>query len=133
MKLLIVEDSKLVGERLHAYFAAALPALEIAVAEGAVTALARFREQQPDIVILDIQLPDGNGVEVLKSIRRERPPTRMLMFSNHVFCRRQCAAAGADGFFDKASDFEALAMAVKTLANAATHDTEKPSCPTGPR
>lgn len=115
MKLLIVEDSRLVRERLTSIFVA-LPALEVATASDAVSAIASFREWLPDLAILDIELPGGNGVDVLKTIKRERPVTRVLMFSNHVACQQLCQTAGAEGFFDKASDFEALVTIVKTLA-----------------
>ena len=134
MKLLIVEDSRLVRERLAAVFAA-VPTLEIAAAADAASAVARFREWRPDLAILDIQLPDGNGIDVLKTIKRERPATLVLMFSNHVPCQRQCRKEGADWFFDKASDFEALARTVKTLAegtSTGTSITGEPSCQTGP-
>lgn len=128
MKLLIVEDSKLVSQRLKSYFAT-LPALEIVVADDAAAAVARFREWRPDVMILDIGLPDGNGIAVLKTIKREQPATRVLMFSNHAFCRDSCLAAGADDFFDKAAEFEALAMRVNVIA--ATLDAGESSCPAG--
>lgn len=115
MKLLIVEDSEPVSTRLRALLAS-VPALEIVVAGTLASADDTFRQQQSEVVILDIQLPDGNGIDLLKAIKRERPTTRVLMFSNHVACHRRCRAAGADGFFDKASDFEALTEAVHTLA-----------------
>jgi DNA-binding NarL/FixJ family response regulator len=115
MKLLIVEDSHLLRGRLAAFFAD-FPALEVAAAATTVLGVARFREWLPDIAILDIQLPDGSGIDVLKTIKRERPSTRVLMFSNHVTCQRQCQTEGADWFFDKASDFEALAATVRALA-----------------
>lgn len=114
-KLLIVEDSQLVGERLATVFSA-LPALEVTLAASIGMAAARFAEQQPDIVILDIQLPDGNGMELLDRIKRRHPWTTVLMFSNHPDLGRQCRAAGADGFFDKATDFEMLVATVTTLA-----------------
>lgn len=132
MKLLIVEDSPLVRERLAAFFVA-VPALEIAAAADVASAVASFREWRPDLAILDIQLPDGNGIDVLKTIKRERPATRVLIFSNHIACRRQCRKEGAEWFFDKARDFEALASIVTTLAKeTSTSTTGEPPCPTGP-
>lgn len=120
MKLLIVEDSQLVRARLAGFFAD-VPALEVAAAATAASAVARFREWLPDIAILDIQLPDGSGIDVLKIIKREQPATRVLMFSNHVSCQGQCQTEGADWFFDKASGFEALATTVRTLAQEKSH------------
>lgn len=131
MKLLIVEDSTLVSRRLAAYFAT-LPQLEVAVAANAAAAIARFRAWRPDAAILDIGLPDGNGIALLKVFKRERPATRVLMFSNHAYCRASCLGAGADGFFDKADEFEALATSVETLSAATpVCSTGAEPCPTG--
>lgn len=127
MKLLIVEDSSLVRERLADFFAS-VPALEVVTASDAASAIARFRKWLPDLAILDILLPGGNGIDVLKTIKRERPATRVLMFSNHVAYQQRCKAEGADCFFDKAIDFDALALTVRTLAKKTpTGDAREPS------
>lgn len=129
MKLLIVEDSLLVRERLTAFFAK-VPTLEIEAAANAADAFAHFRTWRPDVAILDIGLPDGNGLHVLRTVKHELPATRILMFSSHDSCRESCRAAGADGFFDKADDFDSLAEAVGLLA--AAHQAGDPSWATGP-
>lgn len=117
MKLLIVEDSSLVSLRLQRAFGK-VPALETEVADRLELALARFRALQPELVILDIELPDGNGIDLLQTIKRERPSTRVLMFSNHDFLRQHCKTRGADDFFDKSAEFEALVSTVRSLAAA---------------
>jgi two-component system OmpR family response regulator len=115
MKLLIVEDSNLVSTRLQLAFAA-LAGLETEVVDRLGAARERFRAAQPELVILDIELPDGNGLDLLQTIKRERPATRVLMFSNHDFCRGHCQRLGADYFFDKSVEFEELALTVQSLA-----------------
>lgn len=115
MKLLIVEDSSLVSTRLQLAFGK-IPALGIEIADRLGLALERFRALQPELVILDIELPDGNGLDLLRTIKRERPATRVLMFSNHDFVRQRCKLEGADYFFDKSGAFEALAATVQSLA-----------------
>lgn len=115
MKLLIVEDSRPVGERLLTAFAA-VPVIDAILAANFAGAAAEFRATAPDLVILDIRLPDGNGIDLLRAIKAARPTTRVLMFSNHPACARICRAAGADGFFDKADDFDALVATVRGLA-----------------
>lgn len=114
MKLLIVEDSKLVSSRLQLAFGK-IAALETEIADRLGLALERFRTLQPEIVILDIELPDGNGLDLLQTIKRERPATRVLMFSNHDFFRQRCTIQGADYFFDKSWEFEALTSTVQSL------------------
>lgn len=117
MKLLIVEDSPQVSERLQAAFAP-LAGVATRVAASAAAALAEFRSAPPAVVILDLQLPDGDGLAVLRTIKAERPATRVLIFSGHVAWRQRCQAAGAERFFDKASDFDDLLEAVRRLAAA---------------
>ncbi|BAL26471.1 PleD family two-component system response regulator [Azoarcus sp. KH32C] len=117
MKLLIVEDSKPVSKRLQHAFGR-LPALETEIADTLRQALERFRLCQPQLVLLDIELPDGNGIELLQTIKRERPATWVLMFSNHEIYRQRCKAEGADYFFDKSGEFEVLACIVQSLAEA---------------
>jgi DNA-binding NarL/FixJ family response regulator len=121
MKLMIVEDSTPLRERLGRFFGA-VPALDVETAADVASAMGRLQGAAVDVVILDIGLPDGNGIDVLKCIKRTAPATRVLMYTHHAFCRAVCLAAGADGFFDKAGDFEALAAAVAALAGI--HDTE---------
>lgn len=114
MMLLIVEDSPLVSRRLQLAFGR-LPALETEVTDHLALALERFRALQPELVVLDIELPDGNGLDLLHTIKRERPATQVLMFSNHEFYRQRCTAEGADYFFDKSGEFEALTSTVQSL------------------
>lgn len=118
MKLLIVEDSRLIGERLCAAFAD-LPAIETSVVDGVAAGLARFSAWQPDLAIVDAELPDGSGIEVLRAFKRERPTMRVLMFSNYPVFRRRSEHFGADAFFDKSHEFEALIWSVRMLAGEA--------------
>jgi two-component system, OmpR family, response regulator len=117
MKLLIVEDSKPVSTRLQRAFGK-LAALETEIADTFGQGLERFRASHPQLVLLDIELPDGNGLDLLQTIKRERPGTRVLMFSNHDIYRQRCEAEGADYFFDKSDEFEVLACTVQSLAEA---------------
>lgn len=115
MRLLIVEDSPLISSRLLRAFCR-LPALDSEIADRLGLALERFRLLQPELVILDFELPDGNGLDLLQTIKRERPATRVLMFSNHDFFRQRCTSRGADYFFDKSGEFDALTATVYSLA-----------------
>lgn len=115
MKLLIVEDSNPVSVRLKRAFGG-IAALDIVFADRIALALERFHTLQPELVILDIDLPDGNGMDLLQTIKRERPATRVMMFSNHDDFRQRCKTRGADYFFDKSEEFEGLAATVQALA-----------------
>ena len=117
MKLLIVEDSRPVSERLRAIMTN-LPGVQAEVAGDLRQGTARFRELKPELVILDVQLPDGSGLDLLETIKQEQPATRVLMFSNYTLYRKRCVAEGADYFFDKSMDIESLTATVRQLAEA---------------
>jgi DNA-binding NarL/FixJ family response regulator len=85
--------------------------------------------QKPDLVVLDIQFPGGNGINLLKQIKNSTEESEVIMLSNHAseYYRRQCKALGALDFLDKTNEFELLPGMIKDFAVPATR---KPN--TGP-
>lgn len=115
MKLLIVEDSHAVSDRLRRIFAE-LPGVRVEAARTVRQGLEHWQAFRPEVVVLDLQLPDASGLDLLEQIKREEPATRVLIFSNHAFYRKRCLAGGADCFFDKSMDFDALLTTVRIFA-----------------
>ncbi len=76
-----------------------------------------IKKDQTDVVVLDIQLPDGNGLDFLKWIKRISPVTRVIMFSNFADESHREAARndGADYFFDKSHEFEEVPRALSLI------------------
>ena len=74
----------------------------------------------PDVVVLDVQLVGGQGLEVLKAVRGTTPEVAFVVFSNNSASayRKRYLAAGAARFLDKSTEFDQLAEAV---ASASTH------------
>ena len=66
-----------------------------------------------DLIILDLSLPDGNGLELLKMINEKKLETKVFVFSMSTNLRRSCLKNGAAAFYDKASDFDKLIEAIK--------------------
>lgn len=108
MKVFIVEDSDIVRERLAAMLGETKGLEVIGTAAGAREAVGALRRLRPDAVILDLQLAEGSGFDVLKSIRQDRPGLLVLVFTNHASLqhREKCMVEGADYFFDKAIEFD---------------------------
>jgi DNA-binding NarL/FixJ family response regulator len=118
MKVFIVEDSAL----MYARIAQAVKAIDGFSVTGAASdasgALAAIRESSPDALIVDIQLREGSGLDVLKQIKSERPQIKALVLSNSATLPYQRAAvmAWADYFLDKSTEFGQLAGILKKWA-----------------
>jgi DNA-binding NarL/FixJ family response regulator len=82
-------------------------------------AVAKAQELKPDIAILDISMPDLNGVDAAKRIRKESPNTEVLILSVHYSDRliRDILEAGVRGYIVKSDSDRDLIIAVETLAN----------------
>ncbi|MGB8524781.1 MAG: response regulator transcription factor [Candidatus Acidiferrales bacterium] len=82
-------------------------------------AVAKAEELKPDIVILDISMPDLNGVDAAKRIRKSSPDTEVLILSVHYSDQliRDILEAGVRGYIVKSDSDRDLIIAVETLAN----------------
>ncbi|HEV2913747.1 MAG TPA: response regulator transcription factor [Pyrinomonadaceae bacterium] len=115
--IFIVDDSKAIRERLAKMLSEIDGVKVIGEASNAAEAVTGIRTLKPKVVILDIQMPDGNGIEVLKIIKQEKPAPLVMMMTNHssAYYREKCLKLGADYFLDKARDFEKLVEIFKDL------------------
>lgn len=87
-------------------------------AENGVQAIKMLREGEWDMVLLDISLPDKNGIEVLKQVKKEHPRLPVLilsMYSENQFAIRSLKA-GASGYLCKQSAPEQLVTAIRQVA-----------------
>ena len=84
----------------------------------ASTAIAAIRREPPHVVLLDINLSDGNGMEVLRVVAAEHPKTKVIVVSNcsDPTHRRYFAKAGAYAFFDKSHELAAVRRMLASLA-----------------
>jgi len=110
MRVFIADDSSLVRERLSA----ALYEIEgieiVGQTREAQLAVDFVRRLSPEVVIMDIMLHSGNGIDALRIIKRGEPAPIVLVFTNYTYAeyREKCMDAGADFFFAKSSEFKAM-------------------------
>ena len=117
MKVFIVDDSELMVERLKTMLLE-LQGLEIVgEARDALEATKSILELKPDAVVLDIRMPGGNGIDVLRNIKGNNPAPVVIMLTNYPYpqYRRKCMDAGADFFFDKSSEFDKVTTVLKQM------------------
>ena len=112
-QILLVDDDAMIRWTL----AEALEGWGYDVTEAASTALAIESLQRglPDIVLLDINLPDGSGLELLRTIKRREPHTFVIMMTGEVIVENTIAAlrGGADDFIGKPISLEDLRFALR--------------------
>lgn len=97
-----------------------VPGLDLISQAGCVAeARAALNDLDPDLVILDLQMRDGSGVEVLRELKRSHFKTKVIIFTNHPEeqYRRRCAALGADYFLSKSTDSNLLLEIAGQLAS----------------
>ncbi len=110
MKIFIVEDSIIIRGRIISLLNG-IEDVEIAgVADEPDEAVKYISEIDPDVVILDIRLQSGSGIEVLEKIRYYNVNTKIIMLTNYPepHYKKKCTDLGADYFFDKSNDFDKL-------------------------
>jgi DNA-binding NarL/FixJ family response regulator len=118
MQIYIVEDSAAVRKRLHAMLAQVPGASVAGAAGGALQATREILELRPDMVILDLNLAEGGGFDVLRALQAQAPEIDVYMLSNFsAYPYRQLAQRlGARGFFDKTREFERVREAAADKA-----------------
>lgn len=110
MDVLVVDDAAAIRSRLRTLFADVRGIESVLEASNLAEARQLLAEQTPDVVVLDLQLRTGNGLELLRDLKLERSEIRVIVLTNNAtdHYRRSCTALGADYFFDKSTQFEAV-------------------------
>jgi two-component system, NarL family, invasion response regulator UvrY len=118
MRILIVDDHPIVASGCRALFAAD-PGVEIVEAADAESGLATFVERQPDICVLDVNLPGVSGFELARRIQGHAASAKIIMFSMNddpIFAAR-AIDTGAKGYVSKSGDPTDLVEAIRTVAD----------------
>jgi DNA-binding NarL/FixJ family response regulator len=116
IKVLVADDSSLLRGHLMDVVSRFQEMRVVGQAEDVPQAIESVFRLNPDLVILDIQMPGGTGIDVLETIKANKPSPVVIMLTNYPYpqYRKKCIEAGADFFFDKSLDFNAL---IDTLRN----------------
>ena len=117
VKTLIVEDNRLNRETLKGLFRRYFPSMSVEEASDRQEAMKKFESFQPDLVLMDIRLPDGSGMELTKKIKETNPDVKVLIITGHHYAEYKEAAAqcGADGFLVKGGSSVEMLAAVEAL------------------
>ena len=129
-RLLLVEDHVLVRQSIRAFLQGAAFDV-IGEASTGREAVQLAHELQPDVVIMDLHLPEMNGIEATRRIRRECPNVRVIALTayNEKAYQRALREAGADGFVLKTVEFSELVSVIQQVI-AQDEDVESITLPT---
>ncbi|MYM25245.1 response regulator [Duganella sp. FT135W] len=118
IKVFIADDHAIVREGLKQILAETRDIVVAGEAENGLDAIKLFRKSECQVMLLDISLPDRNGIEVLKQIKKEKPELAVLMLSMHREDQYAIRAlkAGAAGYLTKQSAPKELVTAIRQVA-----------------
>jgi DNA-binding NarL/FixJ family response regulator len=128
-KVLVVDDHPVLREGLAQRINSERDLAVCGEAESARDALRAVANLQPDIVVLDLSLPNGHGLELIKDLKTLQPEVRVLVFTMHdesIFAER-AIRAGARGYLMKQESPERLLEAIRTVLRGDYSVSEKAS------
>lgn len=120
MKVLIADDSPAIVERLMRLLAEISGIERLDPADTVASASEAVRRLRPDVLILDMQMPGGSGLDVLKVINKDQIACAVIVLTNFAYpqYRRKCMQSGAQFFLDKSTEFEKVREVLHTLDSA---------------
>jgi DNA-binding NarL/FixJ family response regulator len=121
IRVLIADDSAPVRERLADLLSDVENVEVVGAAADATEVQADIQALHPDVVILDVQMPAGSGISVLRWAQHEPVRPKFIMLTNFPYAqyRKTCLEAGASYFFDKSSEFDKIPQALEQLTSGA--------------
>lgn len=118
LSLLLVEDQTVLREGLRQLIESE-PGLRVAGEAGTVQeGIAQAMRLQPDVLLLDLKLPDGSGLEVARQVLAQRDPPAVVVLSTYedVALVKSALDLGASGFIPKSASFAEIVSAVRAAA-----------------
>jgi len=122
IRVLVVDDSELVRSGLRTLLGAYSDIEVVGETDSAAGALREAQALRPDLVLLDLRLPDGDGCDICRSLLRDRPECRILVLSSKLDARSvsEAITAGAHGYLIKDIDGPGLVQGIMDVAAGRT-------------
>jgi DNA-binding NarL/FixJ family response regulator len=117
LRVFIVDDSEEIRARLSALLSEIEGVAVVGASGQAGSALRAILALEPHVVILDLRLPDGHGLELLEKVKRTRFSPAVIVLTNYPYSayRQKSQEAGADYFLDKSTDFDRIPGVIAEL------------------
>ncbi len=117
IRVILADDHGIIRDGLRALLQGHHEAEVVAEADNGRTAIELVRKHAPDVVIMDVSMPDMNGIEATRRIRADVPDTHIIALSMHADKRfvTEMLRAGASGYLLKDGAFEELHHAIQAV------------------
>jgi len=117
LKVIIADDAEALRARLSERLSALDGVTVVGQAGDVAEAVRLFDALGPDAAIIDVQMPGGSGMDVLRHIKGSRPDVVVMMLTNIPYPHYRAASlkAGADYFLDKSADLPELMDIIRRL------------------
>jgi DNA-binding NarL/FixJ family response regulator len=118
LSILLVEDSIVILEKMRESLSELTCIGDLKTALNALDAMGILKKDPIDVVLLDINLPGINGIDVLRYIKKNHPLTIVIMVTNHSKdeYRNACLKLGAEYFIDKSAEFERIPLLLQEIS-----------------
>jgi DNA-binding NarL/FixJ family response regulator len=119
IKVMLVDDHEVVRRGLRSLVETTADLDVVAEAGSVAEAVRQAQQSQPDVVVMDVRLPDGSGIEAAREIRAQRPATRVLMLTSYADEAAVFASimAGAAGYLLKEVNAAELLSGIRTVGS----------------
>jgi CheY-like chemotaxis protein len=106
--ILLVDDVKIILQKMKMFLSIVPQVSQVDTANSAQEAFTFLQSSDPELVVLDVNMPGTNGIEILKRIRNSKGPQPVVVMltnetGNHF--KESCLQSGADYYLDKSRDF----------------------------
>ena len=115
MRILIADDQQRTRKSLKALLSTSLPETEIWEAADGAEALRLADDIRPQLVVMDIRMPEMDGLDATRGIKSRWPEIKVLVLSLYEGLQEEARAAGADLFVSKGESPERLLCALSSL------------------
>ncbi|PKQ44142.1 response regulator [Confluentibacter flavum] len=112
--MLVVEDEPIISEKIVKKLTDFIDSKKIKLANTVAGSLDLLDTCKFNIIILDLNLNDGNGITILNKVKEDHLKSLVYVFSINSELKNICLKKGATAFFDKSKDFDDLISTVKT-------------------
>jgi CheY-like chemotaxis protein len=122
INILIVDDSITILTRMKEILSEILCVNAVDIATNGIEALEFLCIQKPELILLDINMPKKNGIELLKEVKQLYPQIKVMMVTNQSvdYYKPICMELGAEYFIDKSTEFELIPDIIEAISKSLT-------------